>query len=113
MDVEVDAMIEGSLVAEISLCVLDTLELLVQTLSMVESLQSMRGRVLEVGHTSCTSSHHCLSVTFTIDGTSHYTTTLLTSVALTITYVTRTLTSLHLLLYTHPYPHIITPSLHQ
>ena len=45
MDIEVDAQIEGSLAAEASLVVLDTLELLVQTVSMVENLQSMLGRV--------------------------------------------------------------------
>ena len=46
VDVEVDAMIEGSLAAEASLIVLDSLELLVQTLS-IES-QSMLGQTLEV-----------------------------------------------------------------
>ena len=46
VDVEVDAMIEGSLAAEASLIVLDSLELLVQTLT-IES-QSMLGQTLEV-----------------------------------------------------------------
>ncbi len=40
-----DAVIEGSLAAEASLIVLDTLELLVQTASIIENLQSMLGRV--------------------------------------------------------------------
>ena len=44
MDIEVDTQIEGSLAAEASL-VLDTLELLVQTVALVENLQSMLGRV--------------------------------------------------------------------
>ena len=43
MDIEVDAQIEGSLAAEASLVVLDTLEL--QTVALVENLQSMLGRV--------------------------------------------------------------------
>lgn len=46
VDVEVDAVIEGSLAAEASLIVLDTLEMLVQSLSL-ES-QNMLGKVLEV-----------------------------------------------------------------
>ena len=46
VDVEVDAKIEGSLAAEASLIVLDTLELLVQTLSLEG--QAMLGRTLEV-----------------------------------------------------------------
>lgn len=41
VDIEVDAQIEGSLAAEASLVVLDSLELLVQTVS----LQSMLGKV--------------------------------------------------------------------
>ena len=45
VDIEVDAVIEGSLAAEASLVVLDTLELLIQTVSMVENLQSMLGKV--------------------------------------------------------------------
>lgn len=45
VDIEVDAHIEGSLAAEASLIVLDTLELLVQTVSMVENLLPMLGRV--------------------------------------------------------------------
>lgn len=48
VDIEVDAVIEGSLAAEASLVVLDTLELLIQTVSMVENLQSMLGKALEV-----------------------------------------------------------------
>lgn len=46
VDVEVDAKIEGSLAAEASLIVLDTLELLVQTLALEG--QAMLGRTLEV-----------------------------------------------------------------
>lgn len=46
MDVEADAVIEGSLAAEASLIVLDTVELLVQTLTL--EAQSMLGKVLEV-----------------------------------------------------------------
>ena len=46
VDVEVDAKIEGSLAAEASLIVLDTLELLVQTLSLEG--QAMLGHTLEV-----------------------------------------------------------------
>lgn len=46
IDVEVDAKIEGSLAAEASLIVLDTLELLVQTLSLEG--QAMLGRTMEV-----------------------------------------------------------------
>lgn len=46
MDVEADAVIEGSLAAESSLIVLDTVELLVQTLAL--EAQSMLGKVLEV-----------------------------------------------------------------
>lgn len=45
VDIEADAMIEGSLAAEASLIVLDTLELLVQSLSL--EAQSMLGKVLE------------------------------------------------------------------
>ena len=45
-DMESDAVIEGSLAAEASLIVLDTLELLVQSLSL--EAQSMLGKVLEV-----------------------------------------------------------------
>ena len=46
VDVEVDAKIEGSLAAEASLIVLDTLEMLVQTLSLEG--QAMLGHTLEV-----------------------------------------------------------------
>ncbi len=46
VDVEVDAVIEGSLAAEASLIVLDTLELLVQSLSLEN--QSILGQALEV-----------------------------------------------------------------
>lgn len=46
VDVEVDAMIEGSLAAEASLVVLDSLELLVQSLSLEN--QSILGQALEV-----------------------------------------------------------------
>ena len=46
VDVEVDALIEGSLAGEASLIVLDSLELLVQTLSLEG--QSMLGKALEV-----------------------------------------------------------------
>lgn len=45
VDVEADAVIEGSLAAEASLIVLDILELLVQSLSL--EAQSMLGKVLE------------------------------------------------------------------
>lgn len=46
VDVEADAVIEGSLAAEASLIVLDAVELLVQTLTL--EAQSMLGKVLEV-----------------------------------------------------------------
>ena len=46
VDVEVDAVIEGSLAAEAALIVLDTLELLVQSVSLEN--QSMLGQALEV-----------------------------------------------------------------
>ena len=42
---EVDACIEGSLAAESSLVVLDTMELLMQTISARENLHSTLGRV--------------------------------------------------------------------
>lgn len=45
MDLEVDAHIEGSLAAESSLIVLDTMELLMQTISNRENLHSTLGRV--------------------------------------------------------------------
>ena len=45
VDIEVDAYIEGSLAAESSLIVLDTMELLMQTISARENLHSTLGRV--------------------------------------------------------------------
>ena len=45
VDVEVDACIEGSLAAESSLIVLDTMEQLMQTISTRENLHSTLGRV--------------------------------------------------------------------
>lgn len=45
VDLEVDAHIEGSLAAESSLIVLDTMELLTQTIEARESLHSTLGRV--------------------------------------------------------------------
>ncbi|CAI8007936.1 Dedicator of cytokinesis protein 7 [Geodia barretti] len=48
VDIEVDAYIEGSLAAESSLIVLDTMELLMQTISARENLHSTLGRALEV-----------------------------------------------------------------
>ena len=47
VDIEVDAVIEGSLAAESSLVVLDTVELLILTMSTVENLRSLLGRVSE------------------------------------------------------------------
>ena len=52
VDLEVDAHIEGSLAAESSLIVLDTMELLMQTIEARENLHSTLGRVRNHNH-SC------------------------------------------------------------
>lgn len=60
VDLEVDAHIEGSLAAESSLIVLDTMELLMQTIEARENLHSTLGRVRNHNHSSNSIQLHCL-----------------------------------------------------